>query len=328
MSIPDINVKNFEKMDAKDKIKSLISLRDACLALKTPTPKGTTLARNFVCSIYPPIVRRYEYKTIGEENIPDDGQVIFMCNHSNSHDFFTSLEGLRSIGLESTVFAADDDLDGMTKMLFSACNATLADRRDKESTNKGLLTFCSKILGSDGIPGVMHGEATWNIHPIRMMQDLKIGGVLAAAITEKPIIPTIYEYVEVPEVLDSESKLYSKCIIKFLYPFYVNPHESLVAQTKEIQSIMESARARLKIDLGTFNHRLQDVNPEVYLNHVYLKKFAAFGFTYDSKSEANFLFSKDGRVVDNEYRMDNNGLLVPGITEKEEGKRFLPKKKY
>ena len=52
---------------------------------------------------------------------------------------------------------------------------------------------------------------------------------------------------------------------------------------------MESARARVtKSKLF-----IDDVNPLVYLNHVFFKKYG-FAFNYDSAAEAKFLFSKDG----------------------------------
>ena len=81
---------------------------------------------------------------------------------------------------------------------------------------------------------------------------------------------------------------------------------------------MESARARVtKSKLF-----IDDVNPLVYLNHVFFKKYG-FAFNYDSAAEAKFLFSKDGLPVDNEYRLNENGILVPGITLKSEGKKFV-----
>lgn len=46
----------------------------------------------------------------------------------------------------------------------------------------------------------------------------------------------------------------------------------------------------------------------MYLNHLYLKKFKAFGFKYNSEWEAQFLLDKE-----NEYCMNENGEFVPGI---------------
>ncbi len=314
-------------LSPKKKIEFYERLKVHCFDVKKKMRKGTVLARDFVCAVYPPIVRRYDYRIEGKENIPENGKALFMCNHSNSHDFFTPLEVLRSLGLESTVFAASDDLDIGTRGIFAACNAVLADRRDKQSTNDGIFKFCSKMLGRDGVPGWMYGEATWNMHPYRAMQNLKRGGVLMAAITGLPIIPTIIEYVEKDEILEHESELYKECVVKFGYPFYVDRNLSLISQTLELQRIMETLRIRLKASMNTAKYSLRDVDTNIYLNHTYLKKFDGFGYTYDSASEQRFLFSKDGHLVDNEYKLSDKGILVPGATSKEEGKRFLPKRK-
>lgn len=328
MSNIDLDIRILKTLENERKIKYLRELREKCEEMKIkPTPINA-IAKSVVRGIYPPIVRRYEYEYIGESLIPENKNVIFVCNHSNSHDFFTSLEGLGKKGINSTVFVASDDINVATQKLFEACNATLADRRDKTSTNEGLFAFCSKLVKNDTISGVMHSEATWNLHPFKLMHDMKYGAIVAALITGCPIIPTIYEYVEVGEPVSKESKLYKKCVIAFAYPYYANINRSLESQIQEIKTIMTNLRARVKHQYGTFKSSLRDVDPEVYLNSTFLKKYDGFGFTYDSNSEAKFLYSKDGRPVENEYRLNEHNILVPGVMSKEEGMRFLPRKKY
>lgn len=46
----------------------------------------------------------------------------------------------------------------------------------------------------------MFGESTWNLHPLLPMQKLKAGITLVSLITEKPIIPVIFEYVESAQI--------------------------------------------------------------------------------------------------------------------------------
>ena len=46
------------------------------------------------------------------------------------------------------------------------------------------------------------------------MQNIKVGGVKAAAIAGVPIVPVILEYVEVPELCSKETDLYRKCIVR------------------------------------------------------------------------------------------------------------------
>ena len=61
---------------------------------------------------------------------------------------------------------------------------------------------------------------------------------------------------------------------------------------------------------------LKDIDPLMYLNHTYIKKFKAFGFTYDSAKEQEFLLFLNGEPKENEYTINSAGEFVPGITEK------------
>ncbi len=316
--------RELQNLTTREKIEYYGELREHCLDMKKKNPKATILARDFVRKIYPPIVRRYDYEVIGKEYVPENGRAIFVCNHSNSHDFFTPLEVMHEhFGLEPSVFVASDDLDLSTQAIFGACNAVLADRNDKQSKEKGILKLCSKMMSTDGVPGWMYGEATWNMHPYRLMQNLRTGAMMMGAITGYPIIPTIIEYVEVDGPAEREKELYKKCVVKFSYPFFARLNESLIPQTMELQRVMVSSRANLRRKLGIEKWSMSDVDPYTYVNHTCLKKFDGFGFTYDSASEAKFLFSKDGNPVDNEYRLNEQGILVPGITSKEESKKFI-----
>jgi hypothetical protein len=64
-----------------------------------------------------------------------------------------------------------------------------------------------------------------------------------------------------------------------------------------------------------------------YLNHTYVKKFGALGFTFDSKSEEKFLLFLENELRANEYTLDKDGNLVPGVTEKDSKikKQFMKK---
>ena len=64
-----------------------------------------------------------------------------------------------------------------------------------------------KLLHGDTC--VIFGEGTWNLHPYKPMQNIRIGGVKAAAIAGVPIVPVILEYVEVPGLCSREKDLYS-----------------------------------------------------------------------------------------------------------------------
>ena len=82
------------------------------------------------------------------------------------------------------------------------------------------------------------------------------------------------------------------------------------------QKAMEELRLESWRKNGIKRNGLEDINQEVYLNHTYVKKFKALGFTYDSESEAKFLYSPNGEPVENEFTLDENGEFIPGVTPK------------
>lgn len=312
-----ISNRELENLDYNQKIAYYERLKYYCNNIKKPNHNKI---HNIVGSIYPSMLN-FNYEFEGEENIPDDGKCLFICNHSNAHDFFTSHCVGKHLGTNISVFAASDDLNAMSNLLFKKCNATLIDRRDKTSSQNGILEMCSYI--NNGIPGVIFGEGTWNLHPYKPMQDMKIGGSMIAAISDVVVIPTIYEYVEVPRICDKEKELYSKCIIKFGKPIKIDRSKSLIEQTNNIQSTLEKERKKIWKDLNIEKNSLEDIDKYIYLNHTYLKKFDVLGFTYDSESEAKFLFSKDKKPVENEFKLNETGKLVPGVTKKEEKSKQL-----
>ena len=107
---------------------------------------------------------------------------------------------------------AVEGLSPIELALFKSARATLIKRADKKSANNGLYDLTSKLLHGDTC--IILGEGTWNLHPYKPMQNIKVGGVKAAAIADVPIVPVILEYVEVPELCSKETDLYRKCIVR------------------------------------------------------------------------------------------------------------------
>ena len=112
-----------------------------------------------------------------------------------------------------------------------------------------------------------------------------------------------------------ESELYQKLIVFFGKPITVTPEDGLFHQTEVVQDEMVRMRTILWEELGVKRETLDDIDQDVYLNHVYLKKFKALGYTYDSEYESQFLLRKI-----NEYYINDEGLFVPGITTKSRSK--------
>ena len=218
------------------------------------------------------------------------------------------------LGRNVTPFGASDCLNFISLQMFKLGDVTLIDRGDKKNSLDGLMTFTEKII--EGEDGIIFSEGTWNLHPIKPMQNLKIGGTQSAVIAKKMIVPTIFEYVEVPDLVKKESELYSRCIVQFGKPIVVDINDNLIEKTRLVQSTLEEMRINLWKKLGIKKDSLDDVDKDVYLNHTYTKKFKALGFEFDSDHEFQYLLKDKDGTFENEYTIDENGEFVPGVTHK------------
>lgn len=318
-----LSVKELERLSESEREKYFSELKQYCINIK-PCNKKSNIVRSIVNSVVG-FMRNYDFEVVGVENIPSDEKALFVANHSNAHDFLTMQEAFKKIGLNQTFLASNEGLSPIILSVFKACGGVLFNRSDKSSATNAFWDFASNI--ANGIPGVIYAESTWNLHPYKPMHLIKNGAVNIAAITEVPIIPTIYEYVEVPEWCTKESKIYSKCIVKFGQPIYISKGESIIKQTDYVQLMLEKNRLDLWKKLGMMKTSVEDIDKEVYLNHTYLKKFGGVGgYGYDTDRETKYLFVKDSLSAENEYHIDENGNFVPGTLTREEGKKYIKKR--
>ena len=243
------------------------------------------------------MLRNYKLEIKGTEKIPSDSNVVFVCNHSNSHDFFTLSETFRKIGRNVTPLGAWDGLNFLVRLVFSLGDVTFIRRDNRKSTEKGMLKLCSKVL--KGKDCIIFAEATWNLHPIKPMQRIKVGPAFVGFVTGKPIVPVIFEYVEKASIYHREKELYSKCIVTFGEPITLDIGESVFDITNRLQKQMEDMRRSLWDELGIKRDSLDDIDKNVYLNHLDLKKNKALGFKYNTEWESQFLLEKD-----NEFNME------------------------
>ena len=306
-SLENNNIKNLEVYQTKEYYKNL---REKCMLLKNNQLKiGQGLIKTFY-----PLLRPYKLEIYGEENVPKDSKALFVVNHSNSHDIFTAYEVLSKLQRTGSVMVATDCLNPLTTEVFNISNATLLDRRVKEERKDSVLELSKKII--DGNDGVIFGESTWNLHPTLPMHNIRQGSSKISLISQVPVIPTIFEYIEENGLFNSESKLYKKCVIVFGRPIMINYEEDLITQTNRIKEEMENIRKGIWESYNIKRSSINEIDPNEYINHTYLKKFKALGFTYDSEKEQEFLLFLENELKANEYTMDENGNLVPGITEK------------
>ena len=312
MNIDFLSSKEIEKLDVKSKKEYFNKLREYTESLKT-NDYGKEVSKKIISSIAP-MLRNYDLDIVGKENIPSEPGALFICNHSNSHDFFTVHEVFNALGRKVTPFGADDCLDFFTLQLFKAGDVTLINRSDKKSSLDGMMKFSKKII--DGKDGVIFSEGTWNLHPIKPMQTIKVGGTQTAMIADTVVVPTIFEYVEIPDIVSKEKELYKKCIVSFGKQITVRVEDNMFEKTIEIQRTLENMRLELWKKLGINKKSIDEINKEMYLNHTYLKKFDAFGFEFDSDHEFQYLVKDKNGQYENEYHLDENGNFVPGITPK------------
>lgn len=294
------SMKEVEEYTLPQKRDYYTSLKNICNHFK-----GASISCNGIIELAAPALRKFKIDIRDVENIPS-GNALFVANHSNSHDYFVTKEVFSKIKRKITPLGARDGLNTLAYFVFKMGDVTFIDRDDKKSTEKGILNFCSKILA--GKDGIIFGEGTWNLHPIRPMLKVKTGAVQISLITEKPIVPVIYEYVEIPTKCNKEGELYTKCIVQFGKPIYTAIGESIYEQTEKVMQSMIAMRKNLWEELGINRNSISEINKDVYLNHLYLKKFKAIGFKYNSRWESQFLVDKE-----NEYFVNENGEFVPRI---------------
>jgi len=75
---------------------------------------------------------------------------------------------------------------------------------------------------------------------------------------------------------------------------------------------MEEMRRSLWEEFGIKRKELSDIDKNVYLNHLHLKKNKAIGFRYVSEHESLFIRRVNGKY-ENEYYVNEEGEFVPRI---------------
>lgn len=298
------SVREIEKLSLLERQEYYSYLQNICNGSKV-----TSYACNKIIVLLAPMLRNFEIEIRGIENILENN-LLFIANHSNSHDFFVTKEVFGKIRRNVTPLGAWDGLNALSRLIFKIGDVTFIDRADKKTSEKGILHFCEKIM-REGKDGIIFGEGTWNLHPIRPMLAVKTGAVQISLITGKPIIPVIFEYIELPDVCKKERELYTKCVVQFGPPVFTTIAGSIFEQTEKIMQTMTDMRKKLWGEFGISRNNISEINKEVYLNHLYLKKFRAFGFQYNSEWESQFLLDKE-----NEYCMNEDAKFVPGILNK------------
>ncbi len=303
------SIKEIEQLSSDERIQYYQHVKDYCIA-EIPLKSFSTIKRK-LAYIISKFMRKYELEIRGTENVPVDDSVIYVCNHSNSHDFFTLTETFVKTNKKVMPLAAEDGLNWISQIMFSLGNTIFINRNDKKTKKAGELSLCKVLL--NGISTIIFAESTWNLHPTKAMLPIKAGPVEIALITGKKIVPTIFEYIEADHECKKESELYSKCVVSFGEPITVNYSDSIFKQADVIQGKMEEMRHLIWEEFGV-KKAIDEIDRDLYMNHLLLKKKSMAGYSYDSKYEASFIRRVNG-VCENEFYIDEENRFVPVMFE-------------
>ena len=223
------------------------------------------------------------------------GPVIFACNHSNTHDFYTAQE---IFGQMVNVFAAEDCLSPATKFLFKLADSILIDRGSKSSSAEGFNQLIEKLYSGNDV--VIFPETTWNQSPSKPMLPMKLGAAKASAKTGFPIIPTVFEYVENDKIGKKESEIIEKCIVTFGEPIYVHPQDNYIEATEQLRDALATIRWKLWEQKGYYFR--QEASPLIYENHNNLKSNTPL-FKYDHDKEKSYVYGNENYIYE-EYPLN------------------------
>lgn len=297
-----------ENLSTTERIKYYTNLKEKCKNLQPE--KQNKYIKN-IATIFFPYIRSFSYELIGINNIPQNKTCLFVLNHCNAHDYYIIEEVFALLKREINVFIANDGLTFFANFLCKYANVTSINRYDKSSIENGIYNFSNKLIND--IDGVIFGEGTWNLHPYKIMHQIKLGAARLGAITNCVIIPTILEYFEISEKCVKENEIYTKCLVVFGKSITISPTKNLITETNKIQQELENLRYNI---WQKYKINQKKLSPEVYINHTYLKKFGFPGCEYDSEKELNFLYFPPNTLRENEYTLNEFGQFVPGITKK------------
>ena len=301
----------FEKLSPSERKEYFENLRD--YAYRVGTPRREISWSQRLIEKANPKIRKFDFDIRGIENLPQDGSIV-LVNHSNSHDIINMIEVLTGLDRNSSVLITKEGLSPIVLGLFKHANSTVIDRFDKKLSTRGVYDLSSQVMHKN--TAVVFGEGTWNLHPIKPMQNIRIGAAKVGAISKKPVVPTIMEYIEQLTLCEKESELYRKCIIDFGKPVTISEEDSLVEQTESLQRTMEEMRRKLWYENWIQRDSIDDINPILYINHTWLKEYDGLANGYDAETEDRVFYSKDGTPPENEYYLDEYGHFVPGTIPK------------
>lgn len=244
-------------------------------------------------------IRKYDFEIRGLENIPDNEQVIFVCNHSNAFDTYTMHETLKKLFYPLT---GSDCLNPLSYALIGLAGGQFIDRNDKESCIKGTNKWIGKILS--GVNGVIFPESTWCLHPGRLLLPFKTGVIRSAIKADMKLIPIVFFYHEVDEYCKNVNQIIDKCIVQIGKPISASLNDVIDNKVHDRKNELRDTLATMmwyiieEYDIIPRN----EFDPMIYVNHNELKKNTLL-FKYKSKDEEKFIYHDDDYIYE-EYPLN------------------------
>lgn len=246
--------------------------------------------------------------------------IIFASNHSNSHDFFTVSEICTKNDIPINIMVGTDCLNFLSNTVFNAGMAIGLDRKDKESCELALYEAAIRLLNGEYV--WIFPEATWNLHPRKMMLPIKIGVTLLAMMTGAIIVPVNLEYVRSNKIWKKEKDLYNEVVVTCGAPIKPNYNLCEIDQNNSLYMSLCDLRRKVNDELGIVRNVDDPVYREKYEKHNQLAKHTST-FYYDSLAEEKFIRPDEHGHVSNEHVISQDGkTLVEGYIDKNGGRVY------
>lgn len=135
------------------------------------------------------LTRKMELKIIGQENLPDYAPVIYVVNHTNSHDIPIASEVIKK---HHNVLLGKQPLRIIDKIVFCLNGVIWVDRKDKISKSNSKKKIIENLHRGTNI--LMFPEGTWNRTQNKIMLPLYWGCIDVAKISNVPLCPIVLDY--------------------------------------------------------------------------------------------------------------------------------------
>lgn len=172
--------------------------------------------------------RDFDLQIIDENNLPDYSPVIYVVNHTNSHDIPVASEVIKK---HHNVLLGRQPLKIIDRIAFCLNGVIWVDRKNRFSKHNAKSEIIKCLNNKTNI--LMFPEGTWNRSDNKIMLPLYWGCVDIAKSSKAPICPIILDYT--PKV----------CYAKVGNPIFIDESEDKLTAINRIRDEMATLRWEL-----------------------------------------------------------------------------------